>query len=149
MSHNTDHNHAAHCACALSPKVALYCRSATENELAIEQQKDQLLRYVRQTGYDYLSWYIDNGEIGLTLDRPAMKRLLADIASGEIDIVVVAKSDRIARDMTIFAEFVEYSSEYSVQCVSADVGASSVDDLVCDPEFFRNIAERVRQIVPL
>ena len=149
MSRNAHLDHEAHGVCTHSPKVALYCRSATENESAIERQRDQLLRYVRQTGYDRLSWYIDNGESGLTLDRPAMKRLLADIASGEIDIVVVAKSDRIARDMTIFAEFVEYSSEYSVQCVSADVGASSVDDLVCDPEFFRNIAERVRQIVPL
>jgi len=140
MSRKTHLDHEAHGVCTLSTKVALYCRSATENELAIERQKDQLLRYVRQTGYDCLSWYIDNGESGLSLDRPAMKRLLADIASGEIDIVVVAKPDRIARDMTIFSEFIEFLREYDVRCVSADVGATDAQDLLCDSEFLRNIA---------
>jgi site-specific DNA recombinase len=44
---------------------------------------------------DALSWveiadsYDDGGLSGGTLERPALQRLLADVASGRIDIIVV------------------------------------------------------------
>jgi site-specific DNA recombinase len=38
--------------------------------------------------------YDDGGVSGGTLDRPALKRLLADVESGRIDIVLAYKLDR-------------------------------------------------------
>ena len=39
--------------------------------------------------------YDDGGFSGGTLERPALKRLLADIEAGKIDVVVVYKIDRL------------------------------------------------------
>jgi DNA invertase Pin-like site-specific DNA recombinase len=44
--------------------------------------------------------YDDGGISGGTLERPALKRLLADIEAQRIDIVVVYKIDRLSRAAT-------------------------------------------------
>ena len=41
--------------------------------------------------------YDDGGFSGGTLERPALKRLLADIEDGRVDVVVVYKIDRLSR----------------------------------------------------
>src|SRR5262245_48925214 len=41
--------------------------------------------------------YDDGGYSGGTMERPALRRLLADIASRGIDVVVVYKVDRLTR----------------------------------------------------
>ena len=45
--------------------------------------------------------YDDGGISGGTLDRPALKRLLADIARGAVDTVVVYKVDRLTRSLAL------------------------------------------------
>ena len=47
--------------------------------------------------------YHDGGISGGTLERPALKHLLADIEAGRIDIVVVYKIDRLSRSLIDFA----------------------------------------------
>ena len=51
--------------------------------------------------------YDDGGISGATLERPALQRLLADIAAGRIDTVVVYKVDRLTRSLSDFAKIVE------------------------------------------
>ena len=51
--------------------------------------------------------YADGGPSGATLERPALKRLLDDIAAGTIDIVVVYKVDRLTRSLLDVAKLVE------------------------------------------
>ena len=41
--------------------------------------------------------YADGGFFGATMDRPALQRLLADIAARRVDIVVVYKIDWLTR----------------------------------------------------
>ena len=41
------------------------------------------------------------------MERPGLQRLLADIAAGKIDIVVVYKIDRLTRSLADFARIVE------------------------------------------
>ena len=52
-------------------------------------------------------FYDDGGMSGGTMDRPALKRLLADVAGGEVDVVVVYKVDRLTRSLGDFARIVE------------------------------------------
>src|SRR5262249_49127092 len=54
-----------------------------------------------RTGYD------DGGFSGATMGRPALRRLLADITAGRVDIVVVYKIDRLTRSLADFAKIVE------------------------------------------
>ncbi len=51
--------------------------------------------------------YDDGGVSGGTLERPALRRLLADIEAGRIDVVVVYKIDRLSRALLDFAKLVE------------------------------------------
>src|SRR5262249_6924319 len=51
--------------------------------------------------------YDDGGFSGATMGRPALQRLLADIAAGRGGIVVVYKVDRLTRSLTDFAQVVE------------------------------------------
>ncbi|WP_397576559.1 recombinase family protein [Sphingorhabdus sp.] len=51
--------------------------------------------------------YDDGGWSGGNLERPAVKRLFAEISKGQVDIVVVYKVDRLTRGLTDFARIVE------------------------------------------
>src|SRR6201995_130099 len=51
--------------------------------------------------------YDDGGFSGATMDRPALRQLLADIAAGRVDTVVVYKIDRLTRSLADFAKIVE------------------------------------------
>ncbi|CAK0777289.1 site-specific DNA recombinase [uncultured Gammaproteobacteria bacterium] len=62
--------------------------------------------------------YEDGGFSGGNMERPALKRLLADIERGLVDCVVVYKVDRLTRALTDFAKLVELFDTHSVTFVS-------------------------------
>jgi DNA invertase Pin-like site-specific DNA recombinase len=51
--------------------------------------------------------YDDGGFSGGTMERPALQRLLADMAAGKVDIVVVYKVDRLTRVLSDFSRIVD------------------------------------------
>ena len=108
------------------PKIALYCRTAQQSDFGIESQKERLARFANESGYLNPSWYVDNGESGATLDRPAMKRLIEDIQAGMIHTVVVTGCDRIARGFGIMSEWVRLLQETDVRCVTLENGGQDI-----------------------
>ena len=62
--------------------------------------------------------YDDGGFSGGNLERPALKRLMADIRAGLIDIVVVYKIDRLTRSLLDFSKIVEIFDSASASFVS-------------------------------
>jgi hypothetical protein len=52
------------------------------------------------------------------MERPALTRLLADVALGKIDVVVVYKVDRLTRSLADFAKIVEIFDGKGVSFVS-------------------------------
>ena len=58
--------------------------------------------------------YEDGGFSGGNMDRPALKRLMADIQEGRIDIVVVYKIDRLSRSLADFARMVDVFDRHRV-----------------------------------
>ena len=52
------------------------------------------------------------------LERPALQRLLADIAAGKVDIIVVYKVDRLTRSLLDFSKLVEIFDKAGVSFVS-------------------------------
>ena len=62
--------------------------------------------------------YDDGGFSGATTERPALQRLLADVAAGQIDVVVVYKVDRLTRSLSDFAKIVEIFDNRQVSFVS-------------------------------
>jgi site-specific DNA recombinase len=62
--------------------------------------------------------YDDGGFSGGNTDRPALQRLLDDVRSGKVDVIVVYKVDRLTRSLADFAKLVELFDQNQVSFVS-------------------------------
>jgi len=108
-------------------RCAVYTRKSTEEGLEMEfnslnAQREACEAYIASQKAEgwvlYPESYDDGGFSGGTLDRPALKRLLADIEDGRIDVVVVYKIDRLSRSLMDFAKLVEVFDRGGVTFVS-------------------------------
>src|SRR4029077_20147727 len=108
-------------------RCAIYTRKSTEEGLeqefnSLHAQRESAEAYVKsqkQAGWICLpERYDDGGFTGGNLDRPALKRLMADIENGNIDAVLVYKLDRISRSLLDFAKIMEAFERRQVAFVS-------------------------------
>jgi site-specific DNA recombinase len=97
--------------------------------------------------------YDDGGISGATLERPALKRLLADMDVGLVDVVVVYKIDRLSRSLMDFSRLVEAFDANDVTFVSVtqsfntttSMGRLTLNILLSFAQFEREvIGERIR-----
>ena len=97
--------------------------------------------------------YDDGGVSGGTLERPALKRLIADVEDGLVDIIVVYKIDRLSRALMDFAKLVEIFDRNNVTFVSVtqsfntttSMGRLTLNILLSFAQFEREvIGERIR-----
>jgi site-specific DNA recombinase len=93
-------------------RCAIYTRKSSEEGLeqefnSLDAQREACSAYIasqRSESWVALASQFDDGGVsGGTLDRPALKRLLADIERGLVDVVVVYKIDRLSRALMDFA----------------------------------------------
>jgi DNA invertase Pin-like site-specific DNA recombinase len=143
-------------------RCAVYTRKSSEEGLGMEfnsldAQREACEAYVasqKPEGWVGLrDRYDDGGFSGGTLERPALQRLLADIAAGLVDVVVVYKIDRLSRALMDFARLVEVFDRHGVTFVSVtqafntttSMGRLTLNILLSFAEFEREvIGERIR-----
>src|SRR6478672_6877657 len=91
-----------------SVRCAIYTRKSTEEGLdqafnSLDAQREACESYIasqRHEGWGALpKHYDDGGFSGGNVQRPALQQLLADIAAGQVDLVVVYKIDRLTRSL--------------------------------------------------
>ena len=70
-------------------KVAVYCRLALKDDEVMKVQKERLLRYALEQGYDDVALYVDNGASGLNFNRPGFSQLNKDIDAGLICVIII------------------------------------------------------------
>jgi DNA invertase Pin-like site-specific DNA recombinase len=80
-------------------RTALYMRTATADQFSIDRQEAELRQYAEDKDYTDVLTYVDNGQSGLSFDRPAFRQLQADIANGKISKVIVRDLTRISRNV--------------------------------------------------
>lgn len=103
----------------LAPKVrcVIYTRKSNEEGLELEynsldNQHDVCLNFIKSHESD--GWvvvnkrYDDGGFSGGNLDRPALRELINDVASGLIDKIVIYKLDRISRSNIDYYKILDY-----------------------------------------
>jgi site-specific DNA recombinase len=97
--------------------------------------------------------YDDGGFTGGNMERPGLRRLLADIEAGRVDAVVTYKVDRLSRSLLDFARLMETFDKYGVRFVAvtqqldtrSSLGRLSLNVLLSFAQFEREIiAERTR-----
>ena len=112
------------------PKIrrcAVYTRKSSEEGLeqefnSLHAQREACEAFIKnQAGEGWRlvrTHYDDGGLSGATMERPALQRLMADIAKGLIDAVVVYKVDRLTRSLADFAKMVEVFDARGVSFVA-------------------------------
>ncbi len=143
-------------------RCAIYTRKSTEEGL---EQEFNSLDAQRESGEAYITaqrhegWqcvpehYDDGGFTGGNMDRPALKRLMADIEAGKVDCVIVYKVDRLSRSLLDFARMMEVFDQHQVSFVSvtqqfntaSSMGRLVLNVLLSFAQFEREmISERIR-----
>jgi len=143
-------------------RCAIYTRKSSEEGLdqsfnSLHAQREACEAYVlSQAGEGWTALhetYDDGGFSGGSMDRPGLTKLLADIAAGKVDVVVVYKVDRLTRSLADFAKIVEVFDARGVSFVSVtqafntttSMGRLTLNVLLSFAQFEREVTgERIR-----
>jgi site-specific DNA recombinase len=145
--------------------TAIPTESSTEHGLeqefnSLDAQREACEAYIKSQAFP--GWkalpqnYDDPAYSGGNLDRPALKKLLADVEAGKIDVIVAYKIDRLTRSLADFAKLVEAFDARSVSFVAVtqqfntttSMGRLTLNVLLSFAQFERELsAERVRDKV--
>ena len=143
-------------------RCAIYTRKSSEEGLeqdfnSLDAQREACAAYVLSQASEGWSLvresYDDGGLSGGSLKRPALQRLLADVAAGKIDTIVVYKVDRLTRSLLDFAKLVEAFDKVDTSFVSVtqsfntttSMGRLTLNMLLSFAQFEREVtAERIR-----
>ena len=143
-------------------RCAIYTRKSTEEGLeqefnSLDAQAEACAAYILSQRHE--GWvqnperYDDGGYSGGNMQRPGVKRLMADVASGKVDVIVVYKVDRLTRALTDFARIVEVLDARGASFVSVtqalnsttSMGRLTLNVLLSFAQFEREVTgERIR-----
>jgi site-specific DNA recombinase len=143
-------------------RCAVYTRKSSEEGLeqsfnSLEAQREACEAYISSQRHEHWhclgTQYDDGGYSGGSMERPALRQLLADIDAGKIDTVVVYKVDRLTRSLADFAKIVERFDASQVSFVSVtqqfntttSMGRLTLNVLLSFAQFEREVTgERIR-----
>jgi DNA invertase Pin-like site-specific DNA recombinase len=143
-------------------RCAIYTRKSTEDGLdqefnSLDAQYEACKAYIlsqRHEGWRLVdARYDDGGFSGGTMERPGLKRLLADVAAGSVDVIVLYKIDRLTRSLADFAKIVEVLDGAGASFVSitqsfnttTSMGRLTLNVLLSFAQFEREVTgERIR-----
>lgn len=143
-------------------RCAIYTRKSSEEGLeqsfnSLDAQREACQSYIqsqRHEGWHALATHYDDGGFsGGNMERPALKRLMADTHEGKINTVVVYKVDRLTRSLADFAKIIEKFDAEKVSFVSVtqqfntttSMGRLTLNVLLSFAQFEREVTgERIR-----
>jgi DNA invertase Pin-like site-specific DNA recombinase len=145
-----------------SLRCAIYTRVSTDQGLeqdfnSLDAQREASEAYIKSQAHE--GWrlirdhYDDGGFSGGSMDRPALQKLLVDVQSRRIDVIVVYKVDRLTRSLADFAKLVETFDAHRVSFVSVtqsfntttSMGRLTLNVLLSFAQFEREVTgERIR-----
>ena len=143
-------------------RCAIYTRKSTDENLdsdfnSLDAQREAADLYIRSQAHE--GWvalperYDDAACSGATVERPALKRLLADVEAGKIDVIVIYKIDRFSRSLLDFTKLIEALEAHGTSLVAVtqqfntttSMGRLTLNILLSFAQFEREvIAERIR-----
>ena len=143
-------------------RCAVYTRKSTEDGLeqefnSLDAQYEACAAYcVSQLHEGWVlnpARYDDGGFSGGSMQRPGLNRLLAEVAAGKVDIILVYKIDRLTRSLADFAKIVDVLDTAKSSFVSitqsfnttTSMGRLTLNMLLSFAQFEREVTgERIR-----
>lgn len=143
-------------------RAALYIRLSKEDENegpseSVTNQKSLLDDFVREHCLSVYDTYIDDGFSGTNFDRPAFRRMIADIEAKKVNMVITKDLSRLGRDYIMTGHYMErYFPERRVRYISLldgiDTGVeSSANDItpfraVMNDMYAKDISKKIRSV---
>lgn len=104
--------------CAIYTRVSTTMQAEKEYN-SCEAQRDKILSYIRsQENLQVYREYMDPGFSGASLERPALNELLHDISSGNVNVVLTYKIDRLTRSSKDFYQLIDFFERHGVSFIS-------------------------------
>lgn len=143
-------------------RAALYIRLSREDENegpseSVTNQQALLDAFVQKHGVQVCGTYIDDGWSGTSFDRPAFRRMIADIEAKRIDLVITKDLSRLGRDYILTGHYMErYFPEHGVRYISLldgiDTGIeSSANDItpfraILNDMYAKDISKKIKSV---
>ena len=118
-------------------RAAIYARVSTARQAdntSIPNQLERTREYIEAQGWEMAATFVEPGESGENLNRPAMSAARQATQRGEFDVLVVYTLDRLTRDLDdlflLRREFTSASVAIRAVQEGLDVTTADVDDLL-------------------
>lgn len=144
-------------------KVAMYIRLSKEDEdkkeesQSVTNQRSLLKDFIRENSLNLIDTYIDDGVSGTTFDRPNFNRMIEDISSKKINMVITKDLSRLGRDYIQTGYYLEkFFPENRVRYISLldgiDTGVeSSTNDItpfkaIMNDMYAKDISKKITSV---
>ena len=103
--------------------VVAYIRVSTDGQcgddkFGLDVQRQTIQEYCDEKGYTILNWFVDEGESGAK-ERPGFDEIVyGEVANPPYEAVIVAKSDRVARDINIYYYYKMLLTKKNIKLIS-------------------------------
>jgi len=103
--------------------VAAYIRVSTDNQVGedkfgLESQRQIIEEYCTKNDMTIIRWFCDEGESG-AYERPGFDEIIyGEVSNPPYEAVVVAKSDRVARDINVYYYYKMMLQKKNIELVS-------------------------------
>ena len=103
--------------------VVAYIRVSTDGQcgddkFGLDVQKETIQEYCNKHGMTIARWFMDEGESGAKF-RPGFDEIVyGEVANPPYEAVIVAKSDRVARDINIYYYYKMLLTKKNIKLIS-------------------------------
>ena len=114
-------------------KVGIYLRLSRDDERddesqSISNQRDYIMNYIIKNNLMLIDEYVDDGVSGTQFDRDGWEKLINDIESGRINMVITKDTSRLGRNISQSLYYsTEYFQEKNVRYVALTDGVDTFD----------------------
>lgn len=121
--------------------TALYCRLSQEDSLAgesnsISNQKNILLRYVKQNHFLNPLFFVDDGYSGTDFERPGFQKMLDEIEAGHVSTVIVKDLSRFGRNSALTGMYTNITfAKHGVRFIAINDNYDTIDPNSVDNDF--------------
>ena len=142
--------------------VALYIRLSKEDEnegpsQSVQNQESLLREFVQQHRLNVYNTYIDDGWSGTSFDRPGFQRMIGDIETKKVNMVITKDLSRLGRDYIMTGHYMErYFPEHRVRYISLldgiDTGVDSTANeitpfrAIMNDMYAKDISKKIKSV---
>lgn len=143
-------------------KVGIYIRLSRDDgnieSDSIISQRSLLNQYVKENNYNLVDEYVDDGFTGTNFERPSFKRMIKDIESGKINMIITKDMSRLGRDYIGTGELIEkYFPNKNVRYIAINDGIDTFIDntnndiapfkAIMNDMYAKDISKKIRSVL--